>query len=103
MNPGPRREKQLYAILARGVAQGHASVPDGQTRPLLLLQMAISPDDARRTIAGALYDGGWASWTFGDVALVPDDAQAPDEAGKIAMDRARTSGSAIIFYEADLH
>jgi hypothetical protein len=97
-------DRQLYALVGEGRAYGHATVPDGQTCQLLLFQMAMSAEDARRSIAGMLWAGGWSRWTIESGAPVDETAPPSDDQAVIeAMALARRDGSSIVIYPPELN
>lgn len=93
-------ERQLYVIFGEGTARGHDTAPDGQVCKLVMMQRAISPEDAHRTIAGHLWNTGWINWRFDEVMLFDPEAPLPesDEVAKAAYREALRGGSAIIYY-----
>ncbi|MBS0295072.1 MAG: hypothetical protein JSR45_02090 [Proteobacteria bacterium] len=93
--------RRLFCIVADAIPSGHPDAPDGVACKLVLFQMALSDEDARRSIAGTLYSGGWARWTFESGGEVEGEAYADaDPAIVEAMSLARRDGQAMVIYPA---
>jgi len=96
--------RRLFCLLADAIPRGHPDVADGVACKLVMFQMAISEEDARRAMAGRLYDGGWARWTFEGVGEVEGEAYADaDPAVVEAISLARRDGQSIVVYPATLN